>query len=160
MRNICRENKGKQISKVKILTNIWYESLQKRGNAFFFSTFSFLKSIRFYDEFLFELDYFDETRLFLAKLGRVMQGYMQHSAVSIFTTMTSLADWFNITSPSQIKTLSYSTIQLEWKKKPTIDIAHWCTLRRHVVSTWTCSFEYTYHFWTIKLIKEDLWLQR
>lgn len=116
MRNICREHKGKQISKVKILTNIYYESLQKRGNAFFFSTFSFLKSIRFYDEFLFELDYFDETRLFLAKLGRVMQGYMQLSAVSIFTTMTSLADWFNITSPSQIKTLSYSTIQLEWKK--------------------------------------------
>lgn len=93
------------------------------------------------------------------KLGRVMQGYMQHSAVSIFTTMTSLADWFNITSPSQIKTLSYSTIQLEWKKT-IIDIAHWCTLRLHVVSTWTCSFEYTYHFWTIKPIKEDLWLQR
>lgn len=135
-----------------ILTETW--------ECFLFQYVFFFESIRFYDEFLFELDYFDETRLFLAKLGRVMQGYMQHSAVSIFTTMTSLADWFNITSPSQIKTLSYSTIQLEWKKNTIIDIAHWCTLRLHVVSTWTCSFEYTYHFWTIKPIKEDLWLQR
>lgn len=60
-------------------------------NAFFLVLF-FFKSISFYDEFLFKWDYFDETRLFLTKLGRVMHGYMLHNAVSIFLTMTGLAD--------------------------------------------------------------------